>query len=124
MGLDGVEKGVLMGRQSDEALEIANVDELVNYLMGAHSAYMQYNNQTYYLTDANDIYWRGQDTNQLNDKGHFVDCSELVASVREFMDLPFVESTEGVKSIRQAFSKATFYPSVKIEGQGTPVPVI
>lgn len=30
-----------MGRQSDEALQLADADELVNYLMGAHCAYMQ-----------------------------------------------------------------------------------
>lgn len=110
-----------MGRQSDEALELASVDELIAYLMGAHSAYMQWAELTYYLTDANDIYWRAQDTNELNDKDHFVDCSELVASVREFIDLPFLE---GGRSIRDVFSEATFYASVKIEGQGTPVPVV
>lgn len=110
-----------MGRQSDEALELADVDALVTYLMGAHSAYMQCDANTYYLTDANDIYWRAQDTNQLNEKEHFVDCSELVASVREFVDLPFIE---GERSIRDAFDQSTFYASVKIEGQGTPVVVV
>ncbi len=44
-----------MGRQSDEALQLADADELVNYLMGAHCAYMQWRELTYYLTDANDI---------------------------------------------------------------------
>ena len=83
-----------MGRQSDEALQLADADELVNYLMGAHCAYMQWRELTYYLTDANDIYWRAQDTNELNDKGHFPDCSELVASVREFVDLPFLRFGE------------------------------
>ncbi|MEF2656177.1 MAG: CDP-alcohol phosphatidyltransferase [Eggerthellaceae bacterium] len=110
-----------MGRQSDEALELASVDELIAYLMGAHSAYMQWAELTYYLTDANDIYWRAQDTNELNEKDHFVDCSELIASVREFIDLPFME---GGRSIRDVFPEATFYASVKIEGQGTPVPVV
>ncbi|MFR7746195.1 MAG: CDP-alcohol phosphatidyltransferase [Eggerthellaceae bacterium] len=110
-----------MGRQSDEALELSTVDDLVAYLMGAHSAYMQYETLTYYLTDANDIYWRAQDTNQLNEKGHFVDCSDLVASVRDFVDLPFIE---GEQSIRDVFPDSTFYASVKIEGQGTPVPVV
>ena len=110
-----------MGRKSDEALQVANADELVDYLMKEHSAYMQYKENTYYLTDANDIYWRAQDTNVLNEKDHFVDCSDLVPSVRDFMDLPFIE---GKKCIREAFPKASFYASVKIEGQGTPVPVI
>ena len=69
--------------------------------MGAHCAYMQWRELTYYLTDANDIYWRAQDTNELNDKGHFPDCSELVASVREFVDLQAsaVCSAKGVKRL-------------------------
>ncbi len=110
-----------MGRQSDEALKLADIDELIHYLMQNHSAYMQWSEVTYYLTDANDIYWRAQNTNELNEKGHFVDCSELIASVREFIDLPFME---GNRSIRDVFNEATFYASVKIDGQGTPVPVI
>ena len=77
-----------MGRQSDEALKLADIDELIHYLMQNHSAYMQWSEVTYYLTDANDIYWRAQNTNELNEKGHFVDCSELIASIREFVDLP------------------------------------
>ena len=94
-----------MGRQSDEALQLADADELVNYLMGAHCAYMQWRELTYYLTDANDIYWRAQDTNELNDKGHFPDCSELVASVREFVDLPFLDEKH---SIREVFPGAGY----------------
>lgn len=49
-----------MGRQSDEALKLADIDELIHYLMQNHSAYMQWSEVTYYLTDANDIYWRAQ----------------------------------------------------------------
>lgn len=113
-----------MGRQSDEVLEVADVEELITYLMGAHCAYLQYETQTYYLTDANDIYWRAQDTNVLNEKTHFTDCSELVASVREFVDLPFIESSDGSKkSIRQAFDKVTIYPSIKVEDLGPRHPV-
>lgn len=113
-----------MGRQSDEALQVADVEELITYLMGAHCAYMQYETQTYYLTDANDIYWRAQDTNTLNEKTHFTDCSELVASVRDFVDLPFVEDAQGGKiSIREAFEEATFYPSIKVENLGPRHPV-
>ena len=112
-----------MGRQSTEALTLKDVDALILYLMGSHSAYMQYKSRTYYLTDANDIYWRAQNTNELNEKGHFIDCSELIASVREFIDLPFIEGADKTHSIRDVFDKATFYASVKIDGQGTPVPV-
>lgn len=109
-----------MGRQSEEALKIASVGELMEYLHKEHSVYMQYGAQTYYITDANDSYWRAQDTNQLNDKGHFVDCSELIPTIRDFMELPFIDG----KSIKDAFQASTFYPSIKIEGQGTPVPLI
>ena len=77
-----------MGRQSDEALKLADIDELIHYLMQNHSVYMQWSEVTYYLTDANDINWRAQNTNELNEKGHFVDCSELIASIREFVDCP------------------------------------
>ena len=45
----------------------------------------------------------------------------LLHSIREFVDLPFME---GNRSIRDVFDEATFYASVKIDGQGTPVPVI
>lgn len=109
-----------MGRQSEEALDVSSVGELMEYLAGAHSAYMQYGAQTYYLTDANDAYWRAQDTNQLNEKDHFIDCSELIPTLSEFVALPFLEG----KSIIDVFGEATFYPSIKIEGQGTPVPII
>ena len=55
-----------MGRKAEEALDLANVDDLIAYLREAHSAYMQTGAETYYLTNANDLYWRAQDTNQLN----------------------------------------------------------
>ena len=102
-----------MGRKAEEALDLANVDDLIAYLREAHSAYMQTGAETYYLTNANDLYWRAQDTNQLNEKDHFIDCSE-------FVYLPFIEG----ESIRDVFDTSSFYASIKIEGQGTPVPVI
>lgn len=114
-----------MGRKAEEALDLANVDDLIAYLREAHSAYMQTaymqtGAETYYLTNANDLYWRAQDTNQLNEKDHFIDCSELVPTLNEFVDLPFIEG----ESIRDVFDTSSFYASIKIEGQGTPVPVI
>ncbi|CDD68125.1 putative uncharacterized protein [Eggerthella sp. CAG:368] len=109
-----------MGRQSEEALKVVSVEELMGYLSKEHSVYMQHGAQTYYITDANDIYWRAQDTNRLNEKGHFVDCSELIPILREFVELPFLEG----QSIKDVFDSSTFYPSIKIEGQGTPVPII
>ena len=67
--------------------------------------------ETYYLTDVNDRYWRVQDTAQLNDKGHYVDCSELVPTLSEFLELPFVDG----KSVKDLFRHGDFHASVKPE---------
>lgn len=97
-----------MGAKADEALEIS-YDELSTYLHANHSIYMDVDGDLYYLTDVNDRYWRVQDTTQLNDKGHYVDCSPLVPTISEFVDLPFREG----KSVKDLFEQATFYASVK-----------
>ena len=98
-----------MGMKAEEKLEIAQ-DELRNYLLAKHSVYMEVGGATYYLTDVNDRYWRVQDTTKFNDKGHYVDCSELVPTLSEFLDLPFGEAG---KSVNQLFDEATFYASIK-----------
>ena len=100
-----------MGMKAEEKLEIA-ADELKTYLHANHSVYMDVAGASYYLTDANDRYWRAQDTSKLNEKGHYVDCSELVPTLSEFLDLPFGEAG---KSINQLFEEADFYASVKPE---------
>ena len=97
-----------MGMKAAEALEIT-LEDMTNYLRANHSVYMKVAGAVYYLTDANDIYWRAQRTDVLNEKGHYVDCSPLVPTVNEFMDLPIVEG----RSLTQLFSEATFYASVK-----------
>ncbi len=97
-----------MGAKAEEALNIT-FDELQPYLHANHSVYMDLDEQTYYLTDVNDRYWRVQDTAQLNDKGHYVDCSPLVPTIVEFLDLPFYQG----KSIADVFEDATFFASVK-----------
>ena len=99
-----------MGVKSTESLEIS-YDELPTYLHANHSVYMEVDGATYYLTDVNDRYWRVQDTSQLNEKGHYVDCSELVPTVSEFLELPFAEG----KSIKDVFDQAVFYASEKAE---------
>ena len=99
-----------MGVKSAEALDVS-FDELPNYLHAKHSVYMEVDGATYYLTDVNDRYWRVQDTSQLNEKGHYVDCSELVPTVSEFLELPFAEG----KSIKDVFDQAVFYASEKAE---------
>ena len=100
-----------MGMKAEEKLDIS-IDDLRTYLHANHSVYMDVDGASYYLTDVNDRYWRVQDTSKLNEKDHYVDCSELVPTLSEFLDLPFGE--EG-KSINQLFEKADFYASVKPE---------
>ncbi len=97
-----------MGAKAPEALEIT-FEELQPYLHANHSVYMDLDGQTYYLTDVNDRYWRVQDTTQLNEKGHYVDCSPLVPTIVEFLELPFYQG----KSITDVFPEAVFYASVK-----------
>ena len=97
-----------MGKKAEEELKIS-LEELPNYLRANHSAYMEIEGTLLYLTDANDIYWRAQDTAVLNEKGHFTDCSELVPTVSEFMDLPIWKGG----SIKGLFSVAKFYASEK-----------
>ena len=48
---------------------------------------------------------------RLNDKGHYVDASDLVPTVSEFLTLPFADG----KSISDLFDEATFYASEKTE---------
>lgn len=97
-----------MGQKADEALEISR-DGLAEYLHNHHSMYMCYDGKDYYLTDVNESYWRAQDTAAINEKGHYVDCSELVPMLSEFLSLPFLKQ----RSIEDVADSATFYASVK-----------
>ena len=99
-----------MGKKAAEALDI-NYDELAEYLHCNHSVYMKIDSAIYYLTDVNYEAWRAQDTSRRNEKDHFVDCSELVPTVDEFLALPFVKG----KTIKDVFDHATFYASIKGE---------
>ena len=99
-----------MGKKAAEALDI-NYDGLADYLHANHSVYMKVGSTVYYLTDVNYEAWRAQDTSRRNSKDHFVDCSELVPTVDEFLSLPFVHG----KTIKDVFDQSTFYASVKGE---------
>ena len=99
-----------MGTKAAEALDVS-FDELPTYLHAKHSVYMEVDGATYYLTDVNDQYWRAQDTTKVNEKGHYVDASELVPTLSEFLTLPFADG----KSVTDVFDKATFYASEKAE---------
>ena len=96
-----------MGRRAEEALELT-FDDLYSYLRSNHAVYMQVDDAVYYITDVNDHDWRVQDTAQLNEKGHYTDCSELVYILNDFLCLPFADG----KSIKDLFDQATFYASI------------
>ena len=108
-----LERGFPMGKKVDEALDIA-YEDVPTYLHAHHSMYMEAPTGLYYLTDVNDRYWRVQDTRRFNEKGHYIDCSPLVPTIAEFLDLPFHEG----KSIRDLAAEATFYAS----GDGKDMP--
>ena len=95
-----------MGKKAAEALDI-HYEELADYLHKNHSVYMKVGNDVYYLTDVNYEAWRAQDTSIRNSKNHFVDCSDLVPTVDEFLALPFVNG----HTIKDVFPSATFYAS-------------
>ena len=99
-----------MGKKAAEALEI-NYDELADYLHKNHSVYMKVGNDVYYLTDVNYEAWRAQDTSIRNSKNHFVDCSDLVPTLSEFLELPFLHG----KCVKDLFDEAVFYASEKPE---------
>ena len=99
-----------MGKRASEALDI-NYDQLADYLHSHHSVYMKIDSKVYYLTDVNYEAWRAQDTSQRNEKGHYIDCSDLVNTVDEFLALPFV----GGKTIKDVFDGATIYASIKVD---------
>lgn len=104
-----------MGKKDVEALSISAAD-LPAYLHANHAVYMEVADGLYYLTDVNDRFWRAQDTNRFNDKGHYVDCSPLVPTIAEFLALPFCEG----KSVNDLFDEATFYAS----GDGKDMPEV
>ncbi len=95
-----------MGTKAAEATEIER-DDFTLYLRAKHAVYMEVDGVTYYITDANDRYWRLQDTTQFNDKGHYVDCSELMPTIAEFLAFPCI----GEETIMDVYDRATFYAS-------------
>ena len=97
-----------MGLKAAEPLQIAP-EELSSYLSVKHAVYMDYAGASYYLTDANENYWRVQDTSVLNDKGHYIDVTSPLARVEEFLAEPAVDG----KSVADMAPEATFYASEK-----------
>ncbi|HIU05731.1 MULTISPECIES: CDP-alcohol phosphatidyltransferase [Collinsella] len=94
-----------MGRKVEEPLEI-DFEGLQAYLRSKTRVFMDVDGDEYYITHT-DGYWRVQDCGKLNDKGRFTDCSELVATMPEVIELPFRDG----KSIHDLFDQAVFYES-------------
>lgn len=94
-----------MGRKAEEPLEI-DFDGFQTYLRSKTRVFMDVDGDEYYITHT-DGYWRVQDCSKLNDKGRFTDCSELVATMPEVIELPFRDG----KSVHDLFDQATFYES-------------
>lgn len=99
-----------MGQKAQEPIEIT-IEELPTYLRKNHSVFMDLGDKSYYLTDVNDHFWRVQDTSQINEKGHFTDASELVATVDDFLALPAIDG----KTVLEVYPGAVFFASEKAE---------
>ena len=97
-----------MGKKAQDPIVLAGED-LPGHLRANHAVYMDYAGASYYLTDVNDHYWRVQDTSRLNDKGHYVDASEPVPTLSEFLAMP-LPVFDG-QSIEDVQAGATFYAS-------------
>ena len=77
-----------MGKKAQEVLKISYA-ELEEYLHIHHSVYMRVGSKVYYITDANENYWRAQDTSIL-------------------LSLRFVNG----HTIEEVFDQAYFYASI------------
>ena len=72
-------------------------------------AFVSINDHEYYITHT-DGYWRVQDCEALNDKGHFTDCSELVNTVCEVVELPWIAGKSLHDSWRRPRAGGLFLP--------------
>ena len=96
-----------MGLKADETISL-EFEDLLSYLRSKTRIFMDADGGQYYVTHT-DGYWRVQDCNQLNEKGHFTDCSELVNTLSELIELPWHDG----KSIHDLCADATFYESIQ-----------
>lgn len=96
-----------MGVKAEETLEIGP-DTLESYLRSNTRVFAKVGESTYYVTHT-DGYWRVQDCGKLNEKGHFTDCSELVPTVGEVLNLPVVDG----KSLLDVADEAEFFASIQ-----------
>ena len=94
-----------MGFKVEEPLDI-DFEGFLGYLRSKTRVFMDIDDEQYYITHT-DGYWRVQDCEKLNDKGRFTDCSELVTTMPELIELPWRNG----KSIHDMFPDAKFYES-------------
>lgn len=103
-----------MGMKASEQLPMS-FEELLGYLRSKTRVFMDVQGHEYYITHT-DGYWRVQDCEVLNDHDRFTDCSELVTTLPELVELVWLDG----KSIHDLTPDATFYASVQ-EGWTLPV---
>jgi len=99
--------------KADDTLEV-NFEWLLAYLRSKTRVFMTLDGHDYYVTHT-DGYWRVQDCEELNEKGRFTDCSELVTTLSELAELPWLDG----KSLHDLCGSATFSESIQ-EGWALP----
>lgn len=102
-----------MGMKAEQEISLG-FEELLSYLRSKTRVFMDVDGHGYYVTHT-DGYWRVQDCEQLNEKGHFADCSELVTTLPELVELPWLDG----KSVHDLAANATFFESIQ-EGWAGP----
>lgn len=105
-----------MGLKAEEEISL-DFEALLGYLRSKTRVFMDIDDDQYYITHT-DGYWRVQDCNQLNDKGRFTDCTELVTTLPELVELPWRDG----KSIHDLTTGAVFHESIQ-EGWSLEAPV-
>ena len=100
-----------MGFQPGNVIE-EDFEGFLKYLRAKMRVFVDLSGHEYYITHT-DGYWRVQDCNMLNDKGHFTDCSELVNTVCEVVELPWFDG----RSLHDVFPSAVLYESVPVSDE-------
>ncbi len=95
--------------QAGDQIE-TDFEGLLKLLRSTTRAFVTVGGHEYYITHT-DGYWRVQDCELLNDKGHFSDCSELVNTLCEVVELPWI----GGRSLHDSFADARVYEAVPAE---------
>lgn len=95
-----------MGFKAGEIVDV-DFEGFLKYLRAKTRVFVDVDEHRYYITHT-DGYWRVQDCDVLNDKGHFTDCSELVNTVCEVVELPWIAG----RSLHDAYTDAVVYESV------------